>query len=147
MLRIRREQVEAFQPVADTEFFLRIVEHLQKKYPQTVVRVQKGPTLMSRLPDASLLELVQNGVARARSYGLSLESSISAFVVLRFKAAPNFDQHPRINKVLIDDRMPPNSRMQIVLDKTPSSVWAETMERYDPAAWQATPRGAHNESR
>jgi len=143
MLRIRREQFNAFQPVADTEFFLRIVEYLQKEHPQTVVRLQRGPTLISRLSDASLLELVQKGVSRARSYGLIQESSISGFVVLMFQAAPNFDQHPTINQALIGDQIPPDGRMQNLLSKTPSSVWAETRERYDPAAWHATPKGAH----
>jgi hypothetical protein len=142
MLRIRKEQVEAFQPVAEAEFSLRIMEHLRQHHAQTVVRLPQGATLVNRMSESTLVELIHSGIARARTYGLIWSSSISAFVVLMFKAAPNFDEHPAIHQFLIDEAVPPQDRVQSVLDKTSASVWSETRERYDAAAWQPKPTGA-----
>lgn len=142
MLKIRAEQLEAFRPVAEAQFALRIVDHLRKKHAKAVARLPQGPTLVNRLPDALLLEMVQNGIARARCYGLSWESSITGFVVLMFKAAPNFDQHPTINRSLTDAQAPPEARIQNILEETKSSDWWDAKERYDPTAWQSKPKGA-----
>lgn len=142
MLRIRAEQLNAFQPVADAQFVARIVEHLRTNHPTTVVRLAHGPTLLSRMSEVELSELVKNGVGRARKYGLSWESSISAFVVLMFCAAPNFDQHKAITEILSNSQIPPDDRIKVVVDKIDSNAWTEIKDRYDPAAWKRMPAGA-----
>lgn len=142
MLRIRSEQIEAFQPVADAQFVRRIVEHLRNKQATLVVRLTSGPTLIFRLSDARLHKMVEDGVVRARAYGLTWESSLTGFVVLMFKVAPNFDQHPAINRALTDTLVAPDERIKRLLEVTTSSDWWEAKERYDPAAWQILSKGA-----
>jgi hypothetical protein len=142
MLKIRSEQIEAFQPVADAQFVQRIVDYLRKRQSSTVVRLPQGPTLIFRLPDALLRKMVQDGVSRARSYGLTWESSITGFVVLMFRVAPNFDQHPAINRALTDEQMAPDARIQKLLEVTTSADWWEAKERYDPTVWPAKSMGA-----
>jgi hypothetical protein len=142
MLKIRSEQIEAFQPVADAQFVRRIVDHLRKRQSNAAVRLPQGPTLIFRLPDALLHKMVQVGVARARSYGLTWESSITGFVVLMFKVAPNFDQHPAINRALTDAQVAPDARLQKLLEVTTSSDWWEAKEHYDPTVWPAKTMGA-----
>src|ERR1700754_3656648 len=100
MLRIRREQFEAFQPVAEVEFALRLVEHLRERHPKAIVRTPGRWSLVNRLSDASLLALVKSAIERARSYEFKFASRISAYVMLKFKTAPNCDQLPVISKPL-----------------------------------------------
>lgn len=142
MLKIRSEQIVAFQPVADAQFVRRIVEYLRNKHASSVVRLPQGPTLIFRLPDAQLQKMVENGVTRAKSYGLSWESSITAFVVLMFKVSPNFDQHPAINRGLTDAQVPADERIKKLLELTTSTDWWEAKESYDPSTWQILSKGA-----
>jgi hypothetical protein len=86
--------------------------------------------------------MVGQGVARARAYGLTWESSITSFVILMFKVAPNFDQHPAINRALNDTQVAPDARIQRLLEVTTSSDWWEAKDRYDRAAWQLKSKGA-----
>jgi hypothetical protein len=140
MLRIRVEQYAAFQPVAETDFASRIAEHLRTEHARTVVRRTAGPTLISRFGDEELLTLIRSGIARARSHGLTWESSITAFVVLMFKAAPNFDQHPEIRALLTKDERPEDERLRALLQKTTSAAWTKIREQYDVAAWNGSER-------
>jgi hypothetical protein len=139
MLRIRKEQFEAFQPVAEAEFALRLVEHLRDRHPKAIVRTPGRWTLVNRMSDAALLELVKSGIERARSYEFKFASSISAFVVLMFKAAPNFDQHPDISKILRGTKVQLEMRMQSVAKTTSAETWAQVKNSYDAGAWNKKP--------
>ena len=134
MLRIRKEQIEAFQPVAEADFAARIAAHLRENHGQVAVKLPKRLTLISRLDEESLLGLVKNGVARARSHSFTWASSISAFVVLMFKAAPNFDEHPAIRQSLGESPVE-EGRLNKLLTITGPTVWEEVKTQYDPAAW------------
>lgn len=140
MLRIRQEQVDAFQPIAEAEFALRIVNHLREHHPRLVVKRPDAQSLVERMPEDDLLELVKVGIARARSHGFTFSSSISAFVTLMFKAAPNFDQNPTISKSL-QDALPEEQRLQRIIENTPAGVWQQAKEQYDPSAWKPSPKG------
>ena len=141
MLTIRREQLEAFRPVTEAEFTGRIADHLRSKHSRSVLRLRKSPTLLERLSDELLREMVRNGIERARSYGLSWESSISGFVVLMFTVAPNFDQHPIVQRVLTASEVAPDERMKLILSEMKSSNWQEAKDRYDSSAWQSQSGG------
>jgi hypothetical protein len=142
MLKIRSEQIEAFQPVADAQFVRRIIEHLRTRHEKVVVRLESGPILIGRLSAGLLQQMVQQGVTQAKAYGFTWESSITAFVVLMFKVSPNFDRHPAINRALSEATVSPDARVQRLLEVTSSSDWWEAKELYDPAAWQIKSRGA-----
>ncbi|MGH9760485.1 MAG: hypothetical protein ACREDR_37500, partial [Blastocatellia bacterium] len=104
-LKIRPEQVDAFQEVADAAFVRRVVEHLRERHPSAIVRISSGTVKVEQIQDDVIRKMVESGVARARGYGMTWESSIASFVVLMFLTAPNFDKHPLIERVLKDEQV------------------------------------------
>lgn len=125
MIRIRPEQLKIFEPVAEAGMVRRLVEHLRAEHADYV----------EGLPDDILSEMTRNGVARARRYGLTLESSIGAFVALMFEVAPNFDEHPLIRHALTDASVPPDERIDELPKRVPQAHWEEAGRRYDEKAW------------
>src|SRR5262249_34777664 len=105
MLKIRPEQMKAFQPVAESAFIRRVVEHLHDHHSGTVIQLPAEVVPLKQVSDEKLCAMVQAGIARARGYGMDWEASITAFVVTMFVAAPNFDKHPLIQRVLNDERV------------------------------------------
>jgi len=135
MLIIRPEQFEIFQPVAEAAFARRVVEHLRDEHADVIVRLPNEVALIKQLPDDRLHGMVSNAIARARGYGLDWEATVTAFVVLMFVAAPNFDEHPLIQRVLKDERADANSRVDQLWDRTSEENWDAVAKNYDPAAW------------
>ncbi len=134
MYRIRKEQLKAFRPVAEAEFARSLMDHLRRHHKQVTVRLPKSLTLVGRMPETSLRQLVQTGIARARSHGFTFTSSISAFVVLMFKAAPNFDQHPTIRQALAEP-LSEEHKLRRMIDGANTNIWKEAKAQYDPSAW------------
>jgi hypothetical protein len=135
MLKIRPEQFAVFQPVAERAFVRRLVEHLRDHHPEVVVRFASEVWLVKQLGDAKIYALVGNAIARARALGLDWESSITAFVALMFVVAPNFDEHPLIQRVLKDERVPANSRLEQLWERTTEENWEAARKNYDVNAW------------
>jgi hypothetical protein len=135
MLRIRKTQLHVFQAAADAEFEWRVAEHLRVEHPDAGVRLPEGGALLSEIPEGRLLELVRGGIARARAYGMTWQSSITAFVVLMFVVAPNFDRHPLIRHVLTDSGVRPDERLDALWENTTQENWQAAADNYDPASW------------
>jgi hypothetical protein len=135
MLRLRSEQLQVFQHVAEANFVNHITDHLTAKHAAVVVRLPHQTATIKELPTEVLRGLVRKGIARARTYGLTWESTVGSFVVVRFVAAPNFDKHPLIRRVLQDERVPADLRINQLWRRTTPKTWAKVHERYDPAAW------------
>jgi hypothetical protein len=136
MLIIRPEQFEVFQPVAEAAFVRRVVEHLRAHHAETVIQLPNEVILIKQISDERLYEMVRFGITRARDYGMDWESSVTAFVVLMFIAAPNFDKHPLIQRVLKDERAAANSRPDQLWERTSEENWAAVRRNYDPGAWE-----------
>ena len=79
--------------------------------------------------------MVRCGVGQARSYGMTWESSLAAFVVLMFEVAPNFEEHPLIRRVLQLPSVPPDSRIEELWKRTLDVHWQAARQNYDPDAW------------
>jgi hypothetical protein len=139
MIVIREEQFAAFHGITEAAFERRIVDHLLQRHADEVVRLPAGERAIAELPDETLQGMVRTGVARARSYGLTWESSIFAFVTLMFVAAPNFDEHPIINHILKSVDVEPDLRVNKLWELTSEGTWAAVEERYDAGAWLALP--------
>jgi hypothetical protein len=135
MLKIRPEQMAAFQPVADEMFIGRVVEHLREKYADRPVWLPGGDSTVKQLPDATLREMVRGGVARARGYGMTDESSLAAFVAIMVRMAPNFDRHPLLERMLKDGQVAPDARVEHLLKQATKQNWEAVIKGYDPAAW------------
>lgn len=139
MLTIRPEQLEVFKPLTDAQFAERVAGFLRRRHADTVVRLVAGPTLIKRLSNETLMKIVRLGIERARSYELSWESSITSFIVLMLKVAPNFDQHPLIARALRDARFEPDERIENLWERVTSKNWEAARADYDPRAWQLGP--------
>jgi hypothetical protein len=115
MFQIRTAQLSAFQDEFERAFPARVVEHLRKHHAQAIAGLGGEP----------LRALVSERIRRARSYGLTWESTIAAFVAMTFAIAPEFDRHPSIRRILHDEKIPPNSRLEGLLEQLTESEWAE----------------------
>ncbi len=135
MLTIRQEQFEAFERVTEAAFERRVTAYLIENHGDAVVRLPTGESRVAELPAESLQELVRDGIARARSHDLTWESTVTAFVVIMFTVAPNFDEHPLIGRALKDARFEPNARLDEMWDSTTNENWEAARASYDPAAW------------
>ncbi|MDQ3684472.1 MAG: hypothetical protein M3430_02560 [Acidobacteriota bacterium] len=125
MLKIRPEQIEVFQPQAEVAFIERLMAHLRQEHASVV----------GRLPDDVLKDMVESGLTRARQYGLTWESNLTAFVALMFEVAPNFDEHPLIQRILTDENVPPDDRIDVLIERTTEQNWEAAKEGYDADAW------------
>lgn len=124
MIQIRTEQIAAFQAQYDTGLLARVVHHIRAEHHDVV----------EGFPESLVREMVQNGLLRARRYGLTWESNLTAFVSLMFVIAPNFDEQPAIHRVLTRADLPPDERfgrMERVRDRH----WRDAQHRYDERAW------------
>lgn len=134
-VKVRPEQMQAFQPVADAGFARRLKEYLRSAHPDLNVRIPSGATSINRIPDAVLTRMVQTGIEQGRRYGFTWESNLAAFVVIMFVAAPNFDQHPLIQRALRDDDAPPDTRIESLWHRISNQNWRAVEAYYDPRAW------------
>ena len=124
-LKIRKEQFEAFLPQNDQEITDFIIRHLSETSSELIDRI---------LPDG-LQEMVRNGIVRARGHGLRSLSNLTAFVSLMFEIAPNFDVHPAICRVLCDNTVPEEKRLDKLFENEMNDAWEQVAENYEPEAW------------
>lgn len=134
---IRQEQMRAFQEVADKAFISQTADFLREKHADATLNLPEGGFIVAQISDEILHQLVGNGMARARRYGMKQKSSLEAFVVLMVLVAPNFDGHPLIRKVLTDPSVPPDSRIDALWKRTRDENWQAAAARYDRTAWFA----------
>src|SRR5882762_6741284 len=135
MLTIRNDQIQSFDNVADEMFVDRVSQYLREHHADTAIQLPEAASTVQDLNDETLHDLVCHGITRAREYGISYESTLAAFVVLQFETAPNFDDHPLLHRVLKDDRVEPNLRIDRLLERATPENWEAVKARYDAAAW------------
>ena len=123
-------------------FKKQIARYLTTRHPDSLVRLPRGIFTVRILPDEVLNELIEASLASAQRYGLTWQSSINAFVTLRFTVAPNFDTQPSIAAALAPDDRPPDFRMRDLPEAILPQDWEEAVSAYDPGAWIAA--GARN---
>jgi hypothetical protein len=110
--------MEAFREAVERAFMARVIGHLHDYHAKAVVD----------LHGAALEEEVAQGIARARSFGLTWESTIATFVALRFEVARDFDEHPHIHQILMDESVPPDSRIDLLLQQVSDVDWEEASQ-------------------
>ncbi|HEX9962955.1 MAG TPA: hypothetical protein VGB00_18630 [Pyrinomonadaceae bacterium] len=96
--------------------------------------------------DEELKEYVRIGIARARSHGLIFEDTITVFVRLMFDIAPNFDEQANIARMLNDERLEPDDRIELVLEGASEEDWAEAESLYDENAWEENRNAGQTEN-
>lgn len=90
------------------------------------------------LDDDELRMRVRHGVDKARSYGLTWESSLTIFVSHMLTINPDFDRHPAVQAVLVDPEIPGDEKMQALLGLVDDDEWEEAAKQCDPREyWDA----------
>lgn len=146
-LSIRPEQRLVIETLAQENFVRRIVAHLLAEYPKAVVTLPTDEEFtVDELPEEKLDELVRTGMARARRYELTFESSIAAFTAIMFEIAPNFDGHRLCQVLLNDEQVEPNARLDEMLNVLTEKNWESIRADYDPKAWIMEEEPAGNET-
>lgn len=138
-LIIRSTQFAVFQQQADALFVQRVVKQLLRTDGEVVVRFLTYTSTVSELPRETLQSMVRSGIARARSYGMTWESTLVGFVSLMFSVAPNFDEHPLIRRVLLDENVPPDERIEVLWERVSEESWDAAGKTYDSNAWGINP--------
>lgn len=135
MLRIRPEQQAVFQNLADIAFERRVVAFMRDKCGPVKVQIPSGSFSVRDLPEQTLSQMVHTGVARARTYGMSWESSLTSFVMIMFICAPNFDAHPLVGRILHDPETEPDKRIDKVIEAMTEESWKTASQMYDVHTW------------
>jgi|SoiMethySBSTD1v2_1073268.scaffolds.fasta_scaffold331793_3 hypothetical protein len=135
MLKVRPEQLKTLQSSVETTFDKRIVAYLLQHHADLTVKIPAGSFSIKTLPPATLETMVHVGLERARTYGLTWQSKLVAFVILMFAVAPNFDEYPRVQQILLDEKIPPNDRIDRLWEHITDQDWETIEKRYTIGAW------------
>jgi pSer/pThr/pTyr-binding forkhead associated (FHA) protein len=123
---LRDEQLAVLERAAIKDFILRMESFIRDNHPEAVEGM-KEETVRRRLVF---------GMRRAKTYGLTQENAVTAFVTLMFVIAPNFDEQPNINKVLRDDKLSPDERVIALTKETRAEHWDQAQQNARPAMWE-----------
>ena len=135
MFKIRKDQLNLFQPDAEEAFVRRVMDYLRERHGEKTVRLPEGNAVVFDLPEETLRPMVEGGLARARAYGISWKSSLISYVVLMFLTAPNFDEQRIVYEYLTNEKIEADRRIDIMMDELPNKVWQEVEEIYAPERW------------
>lgn len=122
---IRSSQMQTLQQAMDQTFVDEIADYISVNHSNTV----------AGMPDNLLKRRIHNGILRARIYGMTWRSSVTAFVVLMFVVAPNFDEHPLIHEILSNKKLQPDERINLIAGLTYEKDWEEAHSCYNDEAW------------
>lgn len=115
-----------------------IAAEVVQRLGATVVTLPDGRSRVSALGSETVRRLVRGGILKMRGYGLDTDDSLTATVLLMFRIAPNFDQHPAINRILTDPRFSADVKVNLLGSLVPARVWRSASAGYDPRAWHAS---------
>jgi hypothetical protein len=126
MLTIRNEQTEAFAKSDEEMLVEEVYSTLRDKYVKEVEQIE----------DRELHERIRIAFFCAKSYGLQWKSSLSAFALWMILISPNFDEHPRIKRLLEYQDLIPDKRIALVDGLVLPEEWAEAKAFSDESVWQ-----------
>lgn len=135
MLIIRKEQFIVFKNHIESKFIDRIIEHLKTNFQNINIKLPYNINKIKEVSYNQLYNMVRDGIQRARNYGLTYQSSIACFIVLMFIVSPNFDQQSSIRKILENQNIPADNRIDHLLKATSEDDWKEARGNYNKNSW------------
>jgi hypothetical protein len=135
MFTLRQTHNEAFQSKAEADFVREVMQYLRENHAETIVKLPNGEFKVIDLPEETLRKMVEGGIAKARSYGITWRSTLISFVVIMFVSAPNFDENKAVNDVLENSGLTPNLRIDEIWEVTFDETWGEVEKNYQISAW------------
>lgn len=128
--------MDVMSSVAEANFERDLAAHLRANYGSSIVRLPHvGEVTVHDLVEDNLQRLVRIGIAKARRYELTRQSSIAGFVAIMFSAAPNFDDHRLCEVLLGDEEKSPDDRADEIANVLSEKNWDAIRNDYDPEAW------------
>lgn len=76
----------------------------------------------------ALLALAASSLEIADRYGLWAHNDRYAYASLRLVVGPDFDLHPRAQRILSQPNTPPDQRMSLLLERMRRGQWLEAAE-------------------
>lgn len=99
MLRLRPEQIRV---LADAAFANRLTQELRLNFNKQVAHIDHQ----------QLAAQVHEGIALGRRHGLTGESSLGGYTLLRIVIGPDFERQPQARQILSDPNIPPDERIE-----------------------------------
>ncbi|WP_437538983.1 hypothetical protein WME79_22890 [Sorangium sp. So ce726] len=124
MLRVKRHQRSQ---AGDPAFVDRTAAHFRRFHGDAT----------AGLSDDELRFRIRHGIERGRAHGLTWESSLTVFVAHMIEICPAFDEHPAAARVLADEAIPADERVEALLSHLSEDEWEEAARMGDPAAYWA----------
>ncbi len=125
MLKIRSDQVDALLRANQRPLVSFISEHMVRERPQ----------LMAGVEPESLRALILQGLARARSHGLTKSISLAVFVAFMLEVSPSFFLQPQFAAILVDSSVSEHERLAALLDDALIHAWIAAERAYDVEGW------------
>jgi len=113
MLRIRPEQLRAFQADLNHRFSEKLLPAIRDHFPTATTDID-NPALLARL---------QQVIGRAQAYGLTEDRDISAFVKLTFASGQYFDRYGPFQEILTNADIAPDLRIGRLLATASRNDW------------------------
>lgn len=99
MLRIRKEQMDAFQQAAERSYRIRLVHFLRQQFPDA-----------AECEETSLTQEVGEQVLKARSYGFLTERQIANYVISAWLLGRDFDTEFPVVQQMLGSELPPDEK-------------------------------------
>lgn len=125
LLDLGRHQLDRCARAIEGDLVKVIYWHLRNHHAKAIQHLSR-PQLEKRI-DVT--------VARGRRYGLQTISDLAGFSALMFELAPNFDEHPSFQRILLDRDVLPELKLRRLSQQISERDWREALDRYDKAFW------------
>ena len=126
MLVIRQEQINQMVKGTDEEFVEYVTRHMKSE----------GHEIIEERDEETLRTMVRGGIRRSESHGFSRPEDIVGFVSIMFKISPNFDEEEEIQRILDNENLTPEARLEFVWSEAvPAEVWEEAEKNADEDSW------------
>jgi hypothetical protein len=116
MITIRPEQMKVFSKAASKSFEDRMVAHLAKFFPQQC----------KKLGEEKIHETIQQGIVKARRYGIITEHDVCIYIDIMFDLGSDFDVDPELpwaSRVLKDSTIKdPTYKINRLYDETMANL-------------------------
>jgi hypothetical protein len=89
MLKIRQEQMDVFNRIAEKKFEQRMKVYVQNSFPEEA----------TGLSDIDLQKRIQYQIGKARSYGITAKDDICDYISICFVLGDDFDTDPALDSI------------------------------------------------
>jgi hypothetical protein len=126
MLIFNDQQLDSLLRADEARFVQATIDHVNRHCYADV----------RNLPPSSLREMVENGIARARSRGMQTSRDVIGFVAIMCEISPSFDEQQEISRALDTIELDAPNRLDQLMDIVSDEAWAEANASWSPKGWK-----------